>query len=96
MDFVYDGKMLLLLWSYVIYFCFKICFKTILDSDAQLLDTHPDSPGQGWHSYTAVRHRPFIFFLDSQISTFAYLYASKWTRKYLLTEWNIQWKVEVL
>ena len=40
---------------------------------------------QGWHSCASARHRPFIFSLDAQVSTYASHYASTWTRMYVFT-----------
>ena len=48
---------------------------------------------QGWHSYASARHRPFIFSLDAQVSTYAYHYASTWKRMYSRWTKNIPWKI---
>ena len=51
------------------------------------------TPNQGWHSCASACHRPFIFSLDAQVSTYAYHYTSTWTRMFSQWTENIPWKI---
>ena len=68
-------------------------YSTVQYSTVQYSTVQYSTVQQGWHSCASARHRPFIVSLDAQVSTYAYHYASTWTRMYSQWTKNIPWKI---